>query len=124
MWPACAAALATMGMATPRAAAEPPHNVVIFVADGLRSGIVDAQTAAAMAAVRTDGVDFRASHSLYPTITTPNAAAIATGHRLGYTGDFGNVLFVGEPFPAPYASPIQPLRLSCWTRPIAAYAMC
>ena len=38
-----------------------------------------------------EGVDFRNSHSLYPTVTTPNASAIATGHYIGDTGDFGNI---------------------------------
>jgi arylsulfatase A-like enzyme len=74
-----------------------PRNVVIFVADGLRSGIVDDATAPEMAAVRRDGVDFHNSHSLYPTVTTPNASAIATGHYLGDTGDFGNAIWVGAP---------------------------
>ncbi len=74
-----------------------PHNVIIFVADGLRSGIVDDQTAPTMAAIRREGVDFHNSHSLYPTVTTPNASAIATGHALGDTGDFGNTIWVGAP---------------------------
>ena len=80
-----------------------PHNVILFVADGLRSRIVTPQTAPGLAAVRAEGVDFRNSHSLYPTITTPNGSAIATGHRLGDTGDFGNTLYVGQPLPAPRA---------------------
>jgi arylsulfatase A-like enzyme len=74
-----------------------PHNVIIFVADGLRSGIVDDQTAPEMAAIRREGVDFHNSHSLYPTVTTPNASAIATGHGLGDTGDFGNTIWAGGP---------------------------
>jgi hypothetical protein len=74
-----------------------PHNVIIFVADGLRSQVVTPDTAPALAAVRDQGVDLRNSHSLFPTVTTPNASAIATGHRLGDTGDFANVVFVGEP---------------------------
>jgi hypothetical protein len=68
------------------------HNVLIFVADGLRSRIVTPVTAPEMAAIRAQGVDFENSHSLYPTVTTVNASAIATGHR---TGDFGNTLWVG-----------------------------
>jgi hypothetical protein len=74
-----------------------PHNVIIFVADGLRSGIVTPQTAPALAEVRDRGVDFHNSHSLFPTVTTPNASAIATGHRLGDTGDFANIIYAGEP---------------------------
>jgi arylsulfatase A-like enzyme len=72
-----------------------PHNVVIFVADGLRSRIVTPETAPEMASIRAQGVDFQNSHSLYPTVTTVNASAIATGHQIGDTGDFGNTLWVG-----------------------------
>jgi len=82
-----------------------PHNVVIFVADGLRSSVVTAETAPELEALRRAGVDFRNSHSLYPTFTTVNASAIATGHYIGDTGNFGNVIWVGpEPLPAPINS--------------------
>jgi arylsulfatase A-like enzyme len=87
-----------------------PHNVILFVADGLRSRIVSSETAPAMAALRAEGVDFRNSHSLYPTITTPNAAAFATGRGLGDSGDFGNVIFAGAPFSPPYAGPVAELE--------------
>ena len=88
-----------------------PHNVLIVVADGLRSGIVTPQTAPALAAVRSEGVDFSNSHSLYPTVTTANASAIATGHSLGDTGDFGNTLYVGpEPLPFPVSATTAPLE--------------
>src|SRR5215469_8590861 len=80
------------------------HNLIIFVADGLRSGIVTPETAPAMAAVRADGVDFHNSHSLFPTVTTANASAIATGHRLGDTGDYANTMFPGDP-PLPAVAP-------------------
>jgi arylsulfatase A-like enzyme len=94
------------------ARAEPPaHNVVIFVADGLRSQIVSDETAPAMAAVRREGVDFQNSHSLYPTVTTPNASAIATGRRLGDTGDFANAVFAGTPaLPASYGNLIADIE--------------
>jgi arylsulfatase A-like enzyme len=111
---ACAAsaagALAGAAFAQTPGAHEPPRNVLIFVADGLRSQVVDAPTAPALQAVRDQGVDLVNSHSLFPTITTPNASAIATGHRLGDTGDFGNVMFFGSGFAPPYAAPIQPLE--------------
>lgn len=73
-------------------AAEPPHNVILFVADGLRASIVDGQTAPHLAALRDEGVDFRNSHSLFPTLTTANASALATGHYLGDTGNWANVI--------------------------------
>jgi len=74
-----------------------PHNVILFVPDGLRGQIVTPQTAPAMAAVRDNGVNFRNSHSLFPTFTTANASAMATGHYLGDTGDFSNTIYTGYP---------------------------
>ncbi|MES1165438.1 MAG: alkaline phosphatase family protein [Verrucomicrobiota bacterium] len=48
-----------------------------------------------MARLKEGGVFFANSHALYPTFTTPNASALATGHQLGDTGDFANTLFPG-----------------------------
>lgn len=75
-----------------------PHNVIIFVADGLRYGSVNETDAPAFAAVRREGVDFTNSHSIYPTLTTVNAGSIATGHYAGDHGDFANVVYPGEPW--------------------------
>jgi Type I phosphodiesterase / nucleotide pyrophosphatase len=82
------------------AQAPTPHNVVLFVPDGLRSVIVDPTTAPAMAAVRDRGVNFANPHSLFPTFTTANASAMATGHYLGDTGDFSNTIYTGFPLEA------------------------
>lgn len=71
------------------------HNLILFVPDGLRSQIVDVRTAPTMAWLRSEGVDFRNSHSLFPTFTTANASAFATGHELGDTGDFSNSIYTG-----------------------------
>ena len=73
-----------------------PHNIIIFVADGLRYGSVTAENTPNLWALKTQGVDFTNSHSLFPTITTVNASAIATGHYIGDTGNFGNSLWTGE----------------------------
>jgi type I phosphodiesterase/nucleotide pyrophosphatase len=86
-------ALALMPCAAPAAA--PQHNLILFVPDGLRAQIVDAAAAPAMAALRDEGVNFRNSHALFPTFTTANASALATGHGLGDTGDFSNYLYSG-----------------------------
>ncbi|WP_304166026.1 alkaline phosphatase family protein [Phenylobacterium aquaticum] len=103
---------ATIGASVSLHHGAPPaqHNLILFVADALRSEIVDETTAPAMAAVRSEGVDFRNSHSLFPTVTTANASAISTGHRLGDTGDFGNTIYVGAPLPAPVSSPLPGLE--------------
>jgi predicted AlkP superfamily pyrophosphatase or phosphodiesterase len=72
-----------------------PHNIIIFVADGLRYGSVEPGNMPNLHKLKTEGVDFTNSHSLFPTITTVNASAIATGHYIGDTGDFGNTLHTG-----------------------------
>jgi hypothetical protein len=74
-----------------------PHNLILFVPDGMRSRIISPQTAPAMAEVRDKGVNFKNSHSLFPTFTTANASAMATGHYLGDTGDFSNTIYTGYP---------------------------
>lgn len=73
------------------------RNIIIFVADGLRHDSVNATDAPALLALRKRGVHFANSHSLFPTQTTPNASAIATGHYLGDTGDFSNAKYSGYP---------------------------
>jgi Type I phosphodiesterase / nucleotide pyrophosphatase len=83
-----------------QAPASPPHNVVLFVADGLRFRSVDDGTAPTMAAIARDGVSLRNGHSLFPTFTTANASAMATGHMLGDTGDFSNTIYAGFPVPS------------------------
>src|SRR6201991_112671 len=74
-----------------------PRNLILFVPDGLRGRIVTPETAPAMAEVRDKGINFRNSHSLFPTFTTANASAMATGHYLGDTGDFSNTIYTGYP---------------------------
>ncbi|ESQ94595.1 alkaline phosphatase family protein [Asticcacaulis benevestitus] len=75
-------------------AARTPRNVIVFVADGLRYGIVTHDTAPTLADIQKNGVDFRNSHALYPTVTTTNASAIATGHGIGDTGEWSNSLLL------------------------------
>jgi arylsulfatase A-like enzyme len=80
----------------PAQTAAPARNIIIFVADGLRYGSVEPGNMPNLAKLKAEGVDFTNSHSLYPTITTVNASAIATGHYIGDTGDFGNTLWTGQ----------------------------
>ncbi|MBV8620803.1 MAG: alkaline phosphatase family protein [Curvibacter sp.] len=72
-----------------------PHNVILFVADGLRHGIVTEQTAPSLYRLMRGGVAFSNSHSMFPTFTMANASAIATGHYLGDTGNFSNTIYTG-----------------------------
>ena len=84
-----------MGLGSIPVSADTPHNLILFVPDGLRSQVVDPATAPAMARLRDEGVNFRNSHALFPTFTTANASAFATGHQLGDTGDFSNFIYSG-----------------------------
>lgn len=87
--------IATFVGVVPAVADAPKHNVVLFVPDGLRPSIVTPETAPTFAEIRDKGVNFVNSHSLFPTFTMPNSSGMATGHYLGDTGVFGNVLYAG-----------------------------
>ena len=90
----------TLGILAAPATAQPrPRNVVLFVADGLRPGMVNERTARTMTALLTRGVRFTNTHSLFPTFTTANASGMATGHLLGDTGDFSNNIYAGFQVP-------------------------
>ena len=83
-----------------RSAGGRQNNVVLFVADGLRGGMVDAHSAPHLAALGERGVSFPNSHSVMPTFTMANASAMATGHYPGDTGVFSNTIYVAFPVPA------------------------
>ncbi|HZP98644.1 MAG TPA: nucleotide pyrophosphatase/phosphodiesterase family protein [Reyranella sp.] len=77
-----------------------PHNVVLFVSDGLRPGMVNETTAPTMTALMNNGVRFANSHSLFPTFTMANASGMATGHHLGDSGTFSNTIYSASPVPS------------------------
>src|ERR1700681_2680956 len=81
------------GIASPQNSA--PHNLILFVPDGLRALKVTPETAPAMAGVRDKGVNFKNPHSMFPTFTMANGSAMATGHYLGDTGTFSNTIYTG-----------------------------
>ncbi len=96
------AAIATTATIARAEGTEAPaqHNVILFVADGLRPTSVTPKLAPTMMALMQDGVRFNNTHSIFPTFTTANASALATGHLLGDTGDFSNTIFSGFRVPA------------------------
>jgi hypothetical protein len=79
------------------AAQTAPHNVVVFIADGLRARSVNDAAAPNLAALAREGVALVNGHSMFPTFTTANASAMATGHYLGDTGDFSNTIYTAWP---------------------------
>jgi hypothetical protein len=88
-------------------AADAPHNLILFVPDGLRALSVTPQSAPTMAAVRDQGINFANPHSLFPTFTMPNSSGMSTGHELGDTGTFSNTIFTGYPV-GPAADSVTP----------------
>ena len=89
------ASLITLTVGAASAQNNAPRNLILFIPDGLRGRIVTPQSAPAMAELRDKGVNFRNSHSLFPTFTMANGSAIASGHYLGDTGTFSNTIYTG-----------------------------
>jgi hypothetical protein len=87
------ASLFTLAASAASAQNATPHNLILFVPDGLRALKVAPETAPAMADVRDKGVNFKNSHSLFPTFTMANGSAMSTGHYLGDTGTFSNTIY-------------------------------
>jgi arylsulfatase A-like enzyme len=94
--------LALQGVAW--AQSKPQRNVILFVPDGLRALSVTPDIAPTLSAIRSAGVNFKNSHSVFPTFTTANASAMATGHQLGDTGDFSNTIYAGIPIAAAHGN--------------------
>jgi arylsulfatase A-like enzyme len=85
-------------------------NVILYVADGLRAGMVTEENAPTMTELMQRGVRFTNPHSLFPTFTTANASAMATGHYLGDTGDFSNNIHVDFKVQGAQQSPVAPVE--------------
>ncbi|HEY0104544.1 MAG TPA: alkaline phosphatase family protein [Rhizomicrobium sp.] len=115
-----AAAALVLTAALPAAGQPAPkqRNVIVFVADGLRYDSVTPDVAPTFWRIRKQGVDFANSHALYPTVTTANASAIASGHYLGDTGDYGNTLFVDFPVPCRQGAVVTFLEDDCILRDV------
>ncbi len=88
-----AAAIIANGIATPATAGSASLNLVIVI-DGLRPDSVTVADTPILARMRQEGVNFTNSHSVFPTVTRANAAAIGTGVYPARNGIFGNSLYV------------------------------
>ena len=70
----------------------------MFVWDGLRPDSISVQDTPNLARLRDrDGVNFSEHHSVYPTFTMMNAAALATGAYPAQHGFFGNTEYQPGP---------------------------
>jgi arylsulfatase A-like enzyme len=79
---------------TPRALAGVATLNMVVVIDGLRPDSITAEDAPNLARMRSEGVNFTNGHSVFPTVTRANAAAIGTGAYPARNGIFGNSLYV------------------------------
>jgi arylsulfatase A-like enzyme len=68
--------------------------VLVVVLDGLRPDSISPDDTPNLDRLRREGVDFAASHAVFPTGTRVNAAAIATGTYPAANGFVGNSLYV------------------------------
>ena len=91
-------ALAMVLAATPRqppqSEPEPARLIAIFVVDGLRPDSINQTDTPTIQRLRTEGVDYVNSHSVFPTSTRVNAATLVTGTYPARHGIVGNSMFV------------------------------
>jgi hypothetical protein len=74
---AIAFALAGALLAAPAVAQDArPHNIILFIPDGLRALKVTPETAPTMAALRDAGVNFKNPHALFPPSRPPMRRAL------------------------------------------------
>jgi arylsulfatase A-like enzyme len=71
-----------------------PPLVFVVVIDGLRPDSIDANDTPNLERLRREGVSFANAHSVFPTATRVNAAAIATGTYPGTNGIMHNTVFL------------------------------
>jgi arylsulfatase A-like enzyme len=73
---------------------------IVLVLDGLRPDAITPEETPNLWRLRQEGVNFIASHSVFPTVTRVNATAIGTGTLPGRNGVVGNSQYVRAVDPA------------------------
>lgn len=92
-FPYAAVALAAL-LSIAQAPAEPRRLIAIFVVDGLRPDSINPVDTPTIERLRSEGVDYVNSHSIFPTSTRVNAASLVTGTYPTRHGIVGNSMFV------------------------------
>ena len=77
-----------------QAPAGPARLCLVFVVDGLRPDSINPTDTPAIAKLRDEGVEYVNSHSVFPTVTRVNTAALVTGTYPDSAGIVGNAMFV------------------------------
>jgi len=88
------ATLLLVAAAPPAAAAGRATLNIVLVLDGLRPDAVTPEETPNLWRLRQEGVNFTASHAVFPTVTRVNATAIGTGTWPGRNGVVGNSQYV------------------------------
>ena len=73
--------------------------ILIVVMDGLRPDSINQEDTPTLFRLRQEGVNYVNSHSVFPTVTRVNAAAISTGHYPNANGLVSNSMFVSAVYP-------------------------
>ena len=84
-------ALGICALAASVPADDKPRHVVLVVWDGMRPDFVTERYAPVLNKLAQEGVRFRNHHSVYPTATDVNGAALATGAYPNHNGLFANL---------------------------------
>ena len=69
---------------------------LVFILDGLRPDSINPDDTPNLYRLRLEGVNFLNSHSVFPTVTRVNTAAIGTGTYPGTNGIVGNTMYVAK----------------------------
>src|SRR6266480_816648 len=80
--------------------------ILIVVMDGLRPDSINREDTPTLFRLRQEGVSYINSHSVFPTVTRVNAAAISTGTYPNVNGLVSNSMFV------PGVHPTRPFNTS------------
>jgi arylsulfatase A-like enzyme len=75
---------------------DPPPLTLVVVIDGLRPDSIDSSDTPVLDRLRREGVSFDGAHSVFPTATRVNAAAIASGAYPGTNGIMHNAVYLPE----------------------------
>ncbi|MBX3278349.1 MAG: alkaline phosphatase family protein [Acidobacteria bacterium] len=73
--------------------------IIVFVVDGLRPDSINAEVTPTIDRLRREGVHYINAHSVFPTVTRVNAAAISTGAYPGRNGLVSNSMFYAGVYP-------------------------
>ncbi len=97
------AAMLLVALHTGAALAQAPARAalhMVFVLDGLRPDSINATDTPTLHRLRSEGVTFDNSHSVFPTVTRVNSASISTGMQPAHHGIMGNQIYIPAVDPA------------------------